>query len=182
MLSSCFIRAEKLPAERNANTARTPQQAIVLYVIPVKSNKLRAAVHAPITRAANAALIAGRFITFDDPAVRRQDINAKNVDAETVSDISQEPRKPAQISPDTARSRPSFQMPCITVAGVVRRLEPPKPPRQIAVFLHKKGRTGATSLPTIAISRSSGIRTAHLNTQLSISTPAKSIRVLRVGA
>lgn len=37
-------------------------------------------------------------------------------------------------------------------------------------------------LPTMAMRKSSGIRTAHLSTQLSISTPAKSIRVLRVGA
>ena len=57
MLPPRFIRAEKLPAERNSHAARTPQQAIVPYVIPMEGNKLRASVYAPIARAANTALI-----------------------------------------------------------------------------------------------------------------------------
>lgn len=95
VLSSCFIRAEKLPAERNANAARTPQQAIVLYVIQMEGNKLRSAIHAPITRAADAALIASRFVTFDDPAIRWQDLNAKNIDAKAIGHVSQKTKQGA---------------------------------------------------------------------------------------
>ena len=125
MLPPRFIRAEKLPAERNSHAARTPQQAIVPYVIPMEGNKLRASVYAPIARAANTALI--EAIVPDAPHHRHKGCPASGTTT-------------------------------------------------------KKGRIGAMILPTMAIRKSSGIRTAHLSTQLSISTPAKSIRVLRVGA
>lgn len=87
----------------------------MLYVIPMEGNKLRSAIHTPIARATDAALIASRFVTFDDPAVRRQDLNAKNVNAETVSDISQKPRKPAQIRPDTAHFNTQISTPARSI-------------------------------------------------------------------
>lgn len=89
-----------------------------------------------------ARLIRNLFLPEHFEPVSRPRYLPKDVDVKAIADISKEPRNAPLIRSPRGRIRPSLPVPFIPVAGVIRRLEPPEPTRQIAVSLHKERQNG----------------------------------------
>lgn len=135
-----FVRviAEKLPPPREAQTFSRPKAPLVNQV-EVPGNQVVAAIN-PLEPAArfSSRLIRNLFLPEHFEPVSRPRYLPKDVDVKAIADISKEPRNAPLIRSPRGRIRPSLPVPFIPVAGVIRRLEPPEPTRQIAVSPHKE--------------------------------------------